>query len=150
MSFRGEHRHSLDAKSRLILPIKFRETLGDSIIFMKGIDKCLFGFTAEAFSFLEDKSRETPITNENHRRHERLFFSSSDEREFDSQGRVVIVQNLRDYAGISKDVVVLGLPKRIEIWDAATWDKYSNSDVSYITDDNRNNEMAEYMALLGI
>jgi len=150
MSFRGEHRHSLDAKSRLILPIKFRDTLGDSIIFLKGIDKCLFGFTTEAFAALEGKSRETPITNETNRRNERLFFSSTDEREFDSQGRVVIMQNLRDYAGITKDVVVLGLPKRIEIWDAQTWDKYCNGDTSYITEHNRNNEMAEYMALLGI
>ena len=143
MAFRGEHKHSLDVKSRLILPIKFREELGESIILTKGIDTCLFGFTAQAFAALEEKVRDLPMTNESLRHFVRFFFGSSDEREFDSHGRVVIVQNLREYAQITKDVVVLGLPNRIEIWAADKWDKYTNSN-------HIDSNIAAQMAELGI
>jgi MraZ protein len=144
MTFRGEYKHSLDSKSRVILPIKFREGLGDNFILTRGLDTCLFAFDAVTFAQLEDKVKNLPLTDEGVRRFVRFFFGAATDCGFDVQGRIVVPQNLREYAGIVKDVVSMGLPGRIELWAMEKWDGYKISD-NYI-----DKELAEKMALLGI
>jgi MraZ protein len=144
MTFRGEFKHSLDSKSRIILPIKFREGLGETFIITRGLDACLFAFDNKTFEALNDKMKALPLTDEGVRKFERFFFGAATDCSFDSQGRVVVPQHLVEYAGITKDITSMGLPGRIEIWAREKWDKYNSMD-NYI-----DKELAEKMTMLGI
>jgi MraZ protein len=142
--FRGEHRHALDAKSRVILPAKFREGLGSSFILTKGLDGCLFAFTAPAFYELEEKITALPITDEGARKIGRFFIGAANDCEFDAQGRIVLPPPLREYAGIVKEVVSVGLSKRVELWSRKEWDEYNANNK------NIDKDLADKLALLGI
>lgn len=124
--FMGEHHHSLDDKGRLILPAKFRTALGDRFIATKGLDRCLFVYPLSEWSILEQKLKNLPFTQGDYRTFARLFFSGAAECEFDKQGRVLIPQSLREYAGIEKDVAVIGVSTRVEIWSKPEWEKYQD------------------------
>jgi len=142
--FLGEFQHLIDGKGRVILPAKFREELADGLVITKGLEDCLFVYTPAEWSKLEDKIREMPLTNQNARAFTRNFFSGAAKGAPDKQGRVSLPQNLRDYAGLLKDVVVIGVGARAEIWDKEKWAKYSSETESSYS------EIAEQLAGLGI
>jgi len=119
--FLGEFSHTIDDKGRLTLPSKFRTDLGHGVVVTRGVDKCLFVFTMAEFQKLADRIGSMPMTQAEAREFSRHFFSGASDVELDKQGRILIPQNLRDYAGMNGDVVVVGVNQRIEIWDAKVW-----------------------------
>lgn len=142
--FTGEYQHTIDEKGRLIMPAKFREALGDVFIITKGLDGCLFVYTSEEWKTLEDKLKKLPFTNKDARAFARFFFSGAVECETDKQGRALVSANLREYAGINRDVVVIGVGTRIEIWAVEKWAGYSReTEKSY-------EELAEKMVELDL
>ena len=140
----GEYEHSLDAKGRLIMPSKLREDIGEKFIITKGLDGCLFGFSKQEWTNFEEKLKTLPLTNKNARDFVRFFLSGAIECEIDKQGRFLITSNLREYAKLEKDTVIIGVGTRIEIWDKEKWKSY-NSDENISAD-----EIAENMTMLGI
>lgn len=123
--FMGEYEHTIDAKSRLIVPAKFREDLGQSFIITKGLDNCLFVYPMEEWKSLEKKMRALPFTRSDARAFSRFFFAGANECEIDKQGRVLIPANLRKYARLEKDVVIIGVASRVEIWSKEVWESYN-------------------------
>lgn len=124
--FIGEYRHSLDNKGRIIVPARFRDELNGSFIITRGLDTCLFGFTMEEWSNQGSKISPLPLTQGDARAFSRLFFSGAAECEMDKQGRVLVPSNLREYAKIDREVVVIGVSSRFEIWSQEVWDEYSS------------------------
>ncbi len=120
----GEYQHSLDSKGRLIIPAKFRENIGEGAVITRGLDNCLFLFPIAEWKILEEKLKALPLTKADARQFVRFFFSGASECEFDKQGRITLPQNLRTYGEIDKDVVVIGVSNRIEIWSKERWEKY--------------------------
>lgn len=140
----GEYEHSLDVKGRLIMPARLREDIGEKFIVTKGLDGCLFGFSQTEWSNFEEKLKTLPLTNKNARDFVRFFLSGATECEVDKQGRFLIAANLREYAGLEKEAVIIGIGTRIEIWNKDKWKKYNSED--NISAD----EIAENMTMLGI
>ena len=140
----GEFEHSLDAKGRLIMPAKLRESIGDSFVITKGLDGCLFAFSKTEWTNFEEKLKALPLSNRNSREFTRFFLSGATECEIDKQGRFLIPTNLRDSAGLTKEVVIIGVGTRIEFWDKEKWNNY-NSDENISVED-----IAENMTILGI
>jgi MraZ protein len=122
----GEFEHSLDTKGRLTVPVKFRDGLGTSFVVTRGLDKCLFVYPMEEWQILESKLKSLPMTRSDARSFVRFFFSGASECELDKQGRMLLPQKLRDYAGLDKDCTVLGVSNRVEIWDANAWNSYAD------------------------
>lgn len=116
----GEFTHSLDAKGRMIFPAKLREELGDTFIISKGLDGCLFVYSKEEWDNLSAKIKQMPMSKA--RNIQRFLFAGATEVEPDKQGRVLIAANLREYAGLEKETMVVGASNRAEIWDKAKWD----------------------------
>ena len=124
--FMGEYNHTLDAKSRLIIPSKFREALGEEFVISKGMDGCLFVYAKEEWGAFEEKLSTLPTTtNKDARKFARFFLSGADNVEVDKQGRILIPSHLKEFAGLEKDVVLAGVGKRIEIWSKEKWDAIS-------------------------
>ncbi|MDI6892134.1 MAG: division/cell wall cluster transcriptional repressor MraZ [Actinomycetota bacterium] len=123
--FLGEFQHTLDGKGRLILPSKFRDALADGLVITKGMEGCLFIFPKSEWPQLEDKVRSLPLTKKDARKFSRFFFAGATEEALSKQGRVLIPENLRKYAGLGKDIVVIGVSNRLEIWDKERWAAYS-------------------------
>jgi len=134
----------MDAKGRVIVPSRFREGLGERFILTKGLDNCLFAYSSEEWLNLENKLKALPLANKDARAFVRFFFSGATGCETDKQGRVLIPSNLRDYAGLQKEVYIIGVSTRVEVWDKDRWEKYS-SDENISPD-----AIAEKMAELGI
>ena len=140
----GEYEHSLDVKGRLIMPAKLREDIGEKFIITKGLDGCLFGFSLDEWTNFEEKLKSLPLTNKNARDFVRFFLSGAIECEIDKQGRFLVASNLREYASMEKEVVIIGVGTRIEFWSKENWNKYNNSES--ISAEN----LAENMTMLGI
>ncbi len=138
----GEYEHSLDTKGRLIMPAKLRETIGEKFIVTKGLDGCLFAFSLVEWANFEQKLRTLPISNKDARAFSRFFFAGAIECEIDKQGRFLISSNLREFANLDKDVIIIGMDSRIEIWSK---DKWQQCDDNISADD-----IAEKMEMLGI
>ena len=122
--FLGTHTPRLDDKGRLTLPAKYREELRGGLMITKGQDHCLYVFPRAEFEQLARKVAEAPFTNESVRAYQRYLFAGTDEQHPDSQGRIPITAELRRYAGLAKECVVIGAVSRLEIWDAAAWQTY--------------------------
>ena len=142
--FYGEYQHSLDAKGRIIIPVKFREGLGEKFIVTKGLDECLFVYSSEEWHNIEQKLKTLPFTDKDVRAFVRFFFAGAAECEIDKQGRIVIPSNLREYGKFEKDLFIIGVSTRVEIWQKEKWLKYSGED--NISPD----EIAQKMAMLGV
>jgi MraZ protein len=142
--FLGEFQHLIDSKGRVILPAKFRDELADGLVVTKGLEECLFVYTPAEWAKLEEGIKELPLTNKNARAFKRIFFSSAAKSAPDKQGRVLLPPNLRGYAGLNKDVVVIGAGDWVEIWDKDVWNKYSAEMESSYSD------IAEQLDGLGI
>jgi MraZ protein len=119
--FLGEFQHSLDAKGRVILPAKYRDQLADGAFVTKGRGGCLAVFTPEEFEVVATEIREQSKRGGRELNAARSFFGGTAEVRPDKQGRVALPSNLRDYAGLDREVVLVGLFSRIEIWDRARW-----------------------------
>lgn len=140
--FMGEYNHTIDAKGRLIVPAKFREELGEIFVITKGLDGCLCVYANDEWTAFEEKLRTLPFTNKNARKMTRFFMSGATSCEVDKQGRILIPSTLREFAELEKDVVLVGVASRIEIWSKDKW----NENCTY--DDVE--DIAESMAELGI
>jgi MraZ protein len=132
----GTYSHSLDAKGRLIVPAKLRESLGDSFVITKSLDHCLAIYPSDGWEDFIEKIETLPkISNEPARRLRRFYFGNSQTIEVDKQGRVLIPGNLRDYAGLKKDVTLIGVNDHVEVWDDEAWQKYNDDiDINEIVD----------------
>jgi len=126
--FYGEYEHSLDKKGRFIIPSKFREVAKNNYIekffVTRGLDKCLFMFGEEEWKSQESKFKNLSFTKKESRSFNRLFFSGTTEVEFDKQGRILIPKYLKDYAGIKRDVMLIGVSNRMEIWSKEIWQEF--------------------------
>lgn len=125
--YHGEFNHTIDSKGRMLIPSKLKGSLGDSFVVTKGLDCCLLIYDTEAWSAFEEKLQSLPVTNRNARKLVRHFSGGAADATLDSQGRILIPANLREYAGLSKEVVLLGMGNRVEIWSR---DKYEE-DATY-------------------
>ena len=119
--FMGEYNHTIDAKGRLIIPSKFRELLGEEFVLTKGLDGCLSIYPMDEWEAFETKLRALPLTNKNARTFSRFFVAGATTCELDKQGRILVPQTLREFAGLDKDVVLTGNLNRIEVWSKEKW-----------------------------
>ena len=138
----GEYNHTLDAKGRIIIPVRIREQLGESFVVSKGLDGCLFAFPSGEWEKLVNKIQALPLTDKNARKFSRYLLAGASETELDKQGRALLPQTLREAAKLEKDVVLCGVGNRMEIWSKEAW----NNESHYEDID----ELAEMMADLGI
>lgn len=133
-NFFGTYTPRLDDKSRLFLPAKFRPRLEGGIVLTRGQENCIYGWTTDSFSAFTDRIRETPFTNREARNFVRMLYSGASSEVPDKQGRISIPPVLRSWAGLERDVAVVGAMDRLEIWDAARWDEYSSAQEEQFSD----------------
>ncbi len=119
--FLGEFEHTIDGKGRLTIPAKFRDELASGVVVTRGLDGCLWAYSRSEWERLAEKISQLPTTNPNARNFARFMFSSAFDSIPDRQGRVLIPQNLRDYAGIESETVIIGVMNRVEIWSPEKW-----------------------------
>ncbi len=122
--FLGQYEHTIDEKGRLIIPARFRELLGENFIITFGLDVCLFVYPQEEWKDLSEKLKLLPLGQKDARAFKRILFSRANAGVLDTQGRMVIMKYLRDYARIEREVMVIGVQDRIEIWSKEIWQKY--------------------------
>ena len=125
---KGQSNHNLDAKGRLIIPSRLRDGLGSKFVLCKGMDKNIYAYPEEEWEKFSDKLNSLPISDKNARKFQNFFQGSATECEVDGQFRIVIPQLLRTWAGIDKEVVLVGNGTTVEIWDKDAWDKYNSVD----------------------
>jgi MraZ protein len=142
--FLGEFDHTIDDKGRVAVPARFREEIGEGLIVTRGFDRCLQAFPRPIWQNLSQRVSALSMGNEESRQLRRLLFSSAAEVEVDRQGRILIPQNLREYAGLAEQVVIAGMDTYFEIWSGGRW-----SEVQEKLDEN-GSSIAEQLAALGI
>jgi MraZ protein len=125
--FLGTHTPRLDDKGRLALPAKFRSDLEEGLVITKGQERCLFVFPLTEFNRVTELLRTAPVTDRRVRDYSRVFFASASHEIPDGQGRITVPQQLRQYAGLTKDCAVIGANTRVEVWDAESWQSYLDS-----------------------
>ncbi len=127
--FVGKYNNSIDSKSRIIVPAKFREELGGKCVIVKALDRCLTIYPAEQWEkFVKEKLAVLPEGNLQARKIKRRFFSSAAECDVDKQGRLTIPQELKEYAGIEKELITIGSDMTIEVWSKEYWEDELDSD----------------------
>ncbi|MQN00798.1 MAG: transcriptional regulator MraZ [Lachnospiraceae bacterium] len=126
--FMGEYNHTIDPKGRVIIPAKFRENLGAQFVITKGLDGCLYGYSYDTWEEVGENFKQSIKASKEARKFSRFFFASASSCDIDKQGRILIPANLREYAGLKKDVVLAGNLTHIEIWDKEKWDEASSFD----------------------
>lgn len=142
--FIGEYSHSIDEKGRLAVPVKFRPNLKKGAVITRGLDGCLFIYTAQEWKKLADKLNTLPLAQEKSRAFARLMLAGAMEVTLDSQGRVLVPDYLRKYANVQKQVVITGLYNRLELWDDTAWNTYkTNTERSSV-------DIAEALSSLGV
>lgn len=122
--FLGTYEPKLDDKARLILPSKFRDDLAEGIVLTRGQDHCVYGFTTGEFARMYEELRRSPLSSKQGRDYQRVMLSGAQDQVPDKQGRIVLPSALRQYAGLKRDLAVIGVGSRIEIWDSETWNAY--------------------------
>jgi len=142
--FIGEYNHTIDEKGRVAVPVKFRQELAVGAVVTKGLDNCLVVYPLTEWNKLAEKLAQLPISQSNTRAFSRLMLAGAMDVSLDKQGRFILPEYLRQYASVSKKVVVAGLYNRIEIWDEANWGKYKNNSES------KSEEIAEQLGGLGV
>ena len=140
----GEFKHRLDIKGRLAVPAKYREKLGAGAIITRGLDKCLFIFGANEWEVLVQKLMNLPLAQANSRAFVRLMLAGASDAKVDAQGRILVPDYLRKYAGLKKQAVVTGLYNRMEVWDEGEWQAYKQKTEA------SSDEIAEKLGELGI
>ena len=119
--FLGEYSHTIDDKGRLTIPAKFRDELESGVVITRGLDGCLWAYGRSEWDALADKIGQLPTTNQAARNFSRFMFSSAFDSIPDRQGRILLPQKLRDYAGIQDETVIIGVKNKLEIWNPAKW-----------------------------
>lgn len=142
--FIGEYKHTIDDKGRLAVPIKFRQDLAIGAVVTRGLDASLFLFPKEEWDKLATKLAGLPLGQSNSRAFARLMLAGAMDVELDKQGRMIIPEYLRIYAGMKKQIVIAGLFNRLELWDADTWESYKHKTESEVGD------IAEHLGELGV
>lgn len=142
--FIGEYSHSIDAKKRLALPSKFRAELGSKVVVTRGLDECLFVYPMKVWEALAEKLGSLPVGEAGTRSFIRLMLSGATDVDMDSQGRVLLPEYLKEYAGLDKEVTVAGLFNRLEIWDVKKWSDYKSEA------EKNSGEIAEQLGKLGV
>lgn len=132
--FIGEYHHTIDEKGRIIIPAKFRDSLGEQFIITRGIENCLFVYSLENWAKITDKLTSLPFTKKDARTFSRFFLSGATDVELDKQGRVNVSQPLIDYAKLSKDCVIIGTGDRLEIWSQESWNVFFDSTKDSMSD----------------
>ncbi|MCI6584160.1 MAG: division/cell wall cluster transcriptional repressor MraZ [Mobiluncus porci] len=122
--FLGTYEPKLDEKGRLILPARFRDQLASGIVLTPGQERCIYAFPTSEFENIYEEMRQAPLTHKQARSFSRVMLSGASDQIPDKQGRINIPANLRQYAGLGKDLTVIGAGARMEIWDAKTWNNY--------------------------
>ena len=122
--FLGTHLPRLDEKGRIILPAKFREELAEGLVLTRGQERCIYVFSQKEFERVHAQMREAPLSSRQARDYIRVFLSGASDETPDKQGRITIPPALRAYAGISRELAVIGAGTRAEIWDASAWQTY--------------------------
>ncbi|MBR3606614.1 MAG: division/cell wall cluster transcriptional repressor MraZ [Lachnospiraceae bacterium] len=140
--FMGEYNHTIDTKGRLIIPSKFREALGEEFVVTKGLDGCLFVYDNKEWAAFEEKLKSLPLTNKDARQFVRFFLAGAAMAEVDKQGRILVPSVLREFAGLEKEVVLIGVASRVEIWSKERWENAASYEDM--------EEIAEHMAELGL
>lgn len=135
----GEFHHNIDEKGRIIIPSKFRESLGEIIIVTRGLEDCLFLYSEKKWSLIVSKLEKLPFTKKDARNFTRMFLSGATTTEFDKQGRIKINLPLQEYASLKKECVIIGVNDRIEIWSKDKWNTFM--------EESKNNlsEMADHL-----
>jgi MraZ protein len=142
--FFGEHTHSIDVKGRLQIPSKYRDQLVDGVVVTRGLDHCLFVYPMAEWEVMAKKLASLPISRKQSRAFARLMLAGAWDVKLDSQGRIMVPEYLRKYAGLNKHTVVAGLYNRIEVWDEDSWHEYR------IATEAESDNIAESMAELGV
>lgn len=142
--FIGEYRHNLDQKGRLAVPSKFRINLKDGAVVTRGLDECLFLYPKKEWQKLAEKLANLPVGRANSRAFARLMLAGAMEVNIDKQGRIILPDYLRSYAGIRKKAVIAGLYNRVEIWDEEKWEEFKGEA------EKSSSEIAETMGELGV
>lgn len=142
--FIGEYSHSIDPKKRLAIPAKFRVGLKNKVVITRGLDKCLFVYPTKVWGELAEKLGSLPMGESNTRSFVRLMLAGATDTPVDKQGRVLVPDYLKKYAGLSKNVVVAGLYNRLEIWDKKKWNDYKGKA------EKNTDEIAEQLGKLGV
>ncbi len=142
--FIGEYAHNLDDKGRLAIPKKFRADLAKGAVVTRGLDSCLFLYTKKEWQALAGKLATLPFAQANTRAFARLMLAGAMDVEIDKQGRIMIPEYLRVYAGIAKELVIAGLYSRLELWNKEQWETYKKKTEA------ESNQIAEQMASLGV
>lgn len=130
----GEFHHNIDEKSRIIIPSKFREELGEKVIITRGLEDCLFIYSEKEWQQIVSNLRSLPFTKKDVRGFMRLFLSGATVCEFDKQGRVTVASVLSDYASLIKECVIIGVGDRLEVWSMEKWNQYFESNRSDYSD----------------
>ena len=142
--FLGEYDHNMDDKGRLAVPARFRDELGEGVVITRGFDRCLMGFPRPMWELLARQVSALSLGQGDARNMRRLLFSGASDLQLDRQGRILIPQNLREYAGLDEQVIVAGLNTHFEIWSSERWHEVLN------TLDVNGSMIAEQLAALGI
>jgi MraZ protein len=124
MMFLGTYAPKLDDKGRIILPAKFRGELSTGVVMTRGQEHCIYVFSTREFEELHEKIRQAPVTSKQARDYLRVFLSGASAETPDSQNRITIPANLRSYAGLDRELTVIGAGSRVEIWDSEAWEIY--------------------------
>ncbi|OJI06185.1 cell division/cell wall cluster transcriptional repressor MraZ [bacterium CG10_46_32] len=125
--FIGEYQHAIDGKGRMAIPVKFRQTLKKGAIVTRGLDNCLFVYTPEEWKKLVERLSNLPLSQGKSRAFSRLMLAGAMDVSLDSQGRILIPEYLRKFAGIKKDTTIAGLNSRLEVWETGAWEKYKHA-----------------------
>ncbi|MBI2041980.1 MAG: division/cell wall cluster transcriptional repressor MraZ [Candidatus Nealsonbacteria bacterium] len=120
----GEYKHTIDSKKRLAIPAKFRQSLGEKAVITKGLENCLVIYTLKEWERLAKKLEDMPSSQADARNFARMMLSGASEAELDKLGRVLIPDYLKNYACLKKDIAILGLSNKIEIWDGEKWEEH--------------------------
>ena len=144
LMFIGEYNHSVDSKKRMALPKKFRKALGKTVVITRGLDQCLFVYPMKTWEELAERLGSMPIGESHTRSFVRLMLAGATDTTIDAQGRVLVPEYLKDYAGLTKDVVVAGLYNRLEVWDEKKWARYKKNA------EKNTDALAEELGKLGV
>jgi MraZ protein len=142
--FIGEYQHSIDPKKRLAVPSKFRNELKNKVVVTRGLDKCLFIYPMKVWEELAGKLGAIPVGESATRSFVRLMLAGATDVETDKQGRILIPDYLKEYAGLDKNVIIAGIYNRLEIWDETKWNEYKKSA------EKNTDEIAEQLGKLGV
>ena len=140
----GEYQHAVDDKGRIAVPAKFRKILSKGVVVTKGLDGCLYLYPLDEWGKLAEKLSRLPINQADSRAFSRMMLAGASHADIDSQGRILIPDYLRTYAGITARAVIVGLYNRAEVWNEARWQQY-RANIEQKTD-----EIAERLGELGV